>query len=185
MKYLITCILFLLSYVATAQPLTDSVKAVIRQEYLERRSRDQMKHLPQYYDIKAKNRTDSLEMLRQSYFRENFAYLVSITKLYGFPDVSKLLVEGDTLFNEWRTFPSITLIHIMQTYPKLMLTDEVVQLFAKELENGNMPKSMIETALIFYTKFSEPCIEDKEQVMKALKAWKLPPVEDKYFTKCK
>ncbi len=183
-KLLFLSCFFVAIHVCAQEALSDSMKMAIKIEFFARERKDQMKDFPEFM----KHPSDSLKEIRHGYFRSNFNYLIEITKKYGFLKAKQLSGPRDYVIGEdykrLFLFPGITILHIFQTYPKMLLTDEVIELFAKEIANGNMPSNSISDALVFYTKFSKPCVDDMERMNYALKKWGLKPLENKEFFVC-
>ena len=183
MKILCLCACIWLNSIGYCQ-LNDSIKYVIKAECLARLDKDQMKEAPEYFT----KHNDSLDKIREAYFIDNFKWLISITRQYGFPTYKLLRAAGDSLqpkgFGSWQVFPSMAIIHILQTAPKMLVADDVVQLFKEEIEKGNMRRNFISDALDLYTMHSTPCKEDEAKVTNALRTWGIPTLDSNYFSDC-
>ena len=75
----------------------------------------------------------------------------------------------------------MAIIHVLQTAPKMLVADDVVQLFKEEIDKGNMRRNFISDALDLYTMHSTPCQEDEVKVNNALRTWGIPTLDSNYF----
>ena len=99
------------------------------------------------------NESDASHMkepeIREQIFIENFKTIVKITKAQGFPQLQEHYRKKkirNCIINGSR----ITFIHILQSQPKMLLNEEMIELFGKEIKSDRLDNSILETALFAF-----------------------------------
>lgn len=111
------------------------------------------------------------KQLRRSLIKENFRELVEYSNIYGLPEMGSLKATGLDSCRNWAV--SITIFHIGQIDPILFFDEDAVDLFKREIENGNFKNKNLQYALREGFKNHELCEDRKGDILKALKLWKL------------
>lgn len=104
--------------------------------------------------------------IRKEIFIENFNTLIGIMKKQGFPVLTKDY-RRKKIKNCIHHATQMTLIHILQTNPSLLLNNGHIQLFKIAIESGKLQKNIMATALwIFETDQKEGRSEPWNDKMK-------------------
>lgn len=105
---------------------------------------------------------------RNQAIEDNFNVLLQITKKTGFPNSQNH--PKDSCIHD---FTLVTLIHIVQSKPKLIFNDSIITLFEDEIKKENINKIVLLTMFILYFKESYPKEKDRPMVELAIKKWQL------------
>lgn len=106
---------------------------------------------------------------RKETFLNNFDLIIKETVRNGFPNV----LEEDKVRDSckyWAIYA--TMIHISQTRPDIFYSEEMMNLFSKEINENRMDNSILYTAVKIGS-LSKTCDTLKNQVHKSVIAWKI------------
>lgn len=119
---------------------------------------------------------DSLRIeIRRKIFETNFKKLIEITRIGGFPKFSEPGFGN--------VAPTTIIVHTLQTKPLLMFEGDIPQLIKTQLDNGNLPKENLESAVLMSIRMNM-CIKDKVLINATLKYWGIRELIDDEFVKC-
>ena len=107
---------------------------------------------------------------RNKIFEKNFNQILEKTRKEGFPTVSFKDSKTDSC-KYWSV--TATLIHIVQSKPELLFDQEVIELFKKEMDKGNMDNDLLIPAFKISSKTREFCDTLKSKIEYSTNLWGL------------
>lgn len=176
MRLLLLVSMLLYSGLSFGQSLSDYQKDSIRNIMCGLTNEDQAIRRPVYFDSMSHYYSSAqVDSIINTIDSIHFVKLTQIIRQYGYP--------GKKVLGEKRCTPLMLLIHWSKGVPKWFNSDEMVNLFKREIKAGNLLAKDIGQAIDFYIGYMDTDMKLFEMVNKARIAYGLKPYTEAQYQK--
>lgn len=133
MKYILSIFVIAVSFLSFCQ--TDSL------------NREKIAYM--FHEINKSDATHIGEKIRDSLFIKNFNQIIDLIKVQGYPKFSDEK-KNKKLNQSVESGTRRTFLHILQTYPELLLNEEIIDIISNEISEQRLDAELLKIVLSAY-----------------------------------